>query len=308
MKSQAATRGEPAKTKHAVAAVKLGAIAVLVFLAEPISAITKLGRTGRRQQHLALKYIFAGDEDYSDKQKSQTGFQRCILERSPTSSSKLHEIARAFKEALPTPQKEEKNVHVGRLLTAMKKMETHMRQVGMTQQANDLKGNHDKVMRLYSTAPAEKRNNVADLLKWELDTGIHGQPGDGHSTIRVKNNSGAMGLFWLGHTVKYQYDLYRLMLEEGYAPVEAAKIAFKRDLEPHLDWASSRLVQATIPRVTPASQEEFFSILGGYSNGGSYGPNVHKRIKQDVKAILGVWDELLDGWTSTFDELHLRDI
>jgi hypothetical protein len=68
----------------------------------------------------------------------------------------------------------------------------------------------------------------------------------------------------LTYVIATQKDSYRFMLEEGYNPKEAAAIAFQQDVEPHLDRASSSLGQATIPRLIPASQTQFFSMLEGY--------------------------------------------
>ena len=223
-------------------------------------------------------------------------------------------MTNAFKQAISTPShthhnpKKGKNVHVGNLLMAMKKMEIHMRSVGMSQAANDLRGNHDKVMRLYNSAPPEKRDSVLELLKWELSTGVHGDTDmSSNSPIKVKNNSGAMGMMWLQHSVRYQYDCIKLMLEKGYEPVDAAKSAFKQDLEPHMDCLSSRLAKAAIPRLTPSSQQEFFAKLGGIDHN-SYGPNVDEVIRKDVQSMLGVWDDLLDSWSPAFEELRLQDI
>jgi hypothetical protein len=219
----------------------------------------------------------------------------------------LHDIVHAFQQAVIPKQKNDdaSNVHVGKLLTAISKMETHMRRVGMTQAANDIKGNHDKVLALYTAAPQDKRDSVRSLLEWELATGIHGEYKSG--PIRVKNNSGAMGLFWIGHTVKYQYDLYRLMIEEGMNPIDAATIAFQKDLEPHLPWAASKMAKAMIPRATPSTQLEFFKALGGYE-GKTYGYEEHLGMTENVKSIMGIWDDLLDDWSSPFAELRLRDI
>lgn len=221
----------------------------------------------------------------------------------------LNDIVSAFQQAImPQKKQDDANVHVGKLLAAMSTMESHMRKVGMTQAANDIKGNHDKVLRLYTAAPKEKRDSVRALLEWELESGIHGDNFDDKGPIRVKNNSGAMGLFWIGHTVKYQYDLYRLMMEEGMNPVDAATIAFQKDLEPHLPWAASKMAKAMIPRATPSTQLEFFKALGGYDEGESYGYEEHAGMTENVKSIMNVWGDMLDDWSSPFAELRLSDI
>lgn len=223
-------------------------------------------------------------------------------------TSKLAEITDAFRNAV-SKQQRQTDIHVGKFLSAMDKMESHMRYVGMIQGANDLKSNYEKAMRLYKAAPTEKRDSIADLLQWEIESGVHGpiETASSQGGMRLKNNSGAMGLSWLGRSVEYQYDLYRLMLEEGHSPKEAAAMAFQQDLEPHLDWASSRLGRAAIPRLIPASQTQFFSKLGGYTKE-SYGPNEDARMRNDVQSILGVWNGMIDEWRSAFDKLDLRDI
>ncbi|KAL3912916.1 MAG: hypothetical protein SGILL_006700 [Bacillariaceae sp.] len=116
-----------------------------------------------------------------------------------------------------------------------------------------------------------------------------------------------MGLFWFGHTVKYQYDLYRLMTEEGMSPVEAATIAFQKDIEPHLPWAASRVAKSMIPRLTPPTQLEFFASMGGYDEG-SYGHEEHQGMTQDIKSMMGAMDNILGVWSSPFAELKLSDI
>jgi hypothetical protein len=295
---------------------------IMTALFEPVTAITRRGQIPKSKR--VLTYIFADEDDdlggsrtemlspqpaRGRVQNLQHGVPATSKQYISGVSLKLQEIAGAFKQAVTFNNQKEKDVHVGKFLTAMKKMELHMRAVGMTQSANEIKNNHEKVMRLYSAAPVDKRDSISTLLKWEVEVGVHGSC-DGtnsKSPIRVKNNSGAMGMFWLGHSVKYQSDLYRLMIEEDMEPVQAATMAFHRDLEPHLDWASKKLCKAAIPRMTPSSQEEFFSILGGFDQG-SCGPREHAGIKEDVKSMLGVWDELFDGWTSKFEELNLRDI
>ncbi|KAG7356789.1 glycolipid transfer protein GLTP [Nitzschia inconspicua] len=262
-----------------------------------------------------LKYIF-DEDDLKDGQEIPSSLQdrgaapsRSSESRtsSSQSSSMLHDIVSAFQQAV-TPKKkmDDANVHVGKLLTAMSKMESHMRQVGMSQAANDIKGNHDKVLRLYTAAPKERRDSVRSLLEWELETGIHGENSN-NGPIRVKNNSGAMGLFWIGHTVKYQYDLYRLMMEEGMNPIDAATLAFQKDLEPHLPWAASKMAKAMIPRATPSTQLEFFKALGGYEEG-SYGQEEHAGMTENVKSIINVWDDMLNDWYSPFADLRLSDI
>lgn len=90
-------------------------------------------------------------------------------------------------------------------------------------------------MWLYSDAPAKKRNSLRELLQWKLNTAILDDVENRDTILKVKNQSGAIDLFWLGHTMKYQHDLYRVMMDEGTNPVEAATIAFQRTLNP--EWA-----------------------------------------------------------------------
>jgi hypothetical protein len=244
-------------------------------------------------------------------QLKETSASSVAGEMNNASTSTLADITTAFRHAISKHQRQTE-IHVGKFLHAMDKMERHMRKVGMTQSANDLRSNYEKAMRLYQAAPEEKRDSIVDILQWEIETGVHGpipptscrEEGE---RLRVHNNSGAMGLSWLGHSVEYQYDLYRLMLEGGYNPKEAAAMAFQQDLEPHLDWASSKLGRATIPRLTPASQTQFFSMLGGYPED-RYGPKEDATIRNDVLSILGVWDDMIGEWRSVFEKLQLRDI
>jgi hypothetical protein len=311
------------RRKLLISAIVLGIIAPTALAAPGV----KLNTNRNRQRE--LKYIFADSKSEDESPATQSTQSRDVLRFSipfangrsttlttPTPSlprstsqrntSRLHEIKEAFQQAVVS-EKKQNNVHVGKLLNAMSKMEDHMRQVGMKQQANELKGNYDKVMRLYSAAPPEKRDSLRELLRWELDAGVHGEIEKKDPIVKVKNQSGAMGLFWMGHTVKYQHDLYRLMMDEGMSPVEAATIAFQKNIEPHLPWAASRVGKAMIPRVTPSTQLEFFSLLGGY-DGSSYGPEQHQGMTQDIKTMMNVWDKMLDEWQSPFAELKLSDI
>jgi hypothetical protein len=279
----------------------------LLVLYHPTSASTRILGRSNHKRHRVLKYIWQdiSDSDGQGRQRSRKKTEGGVLSGA---TSTLREMTNAFKQAVTRDNhKDEKSVHVGNLLMAMKKMEIHMRANGMSQTANDLKGNHDKVLRLYNAAPPEKRDSVIELLKWELSTGVHGDF-DPRSTsaIKVKNNSGAMGMMWLQHSVKYQFDCMKLMLEKGYEPLKAAKLAFEKDLEPHMDCLSSRLVKAAIPRMTPPSQREFLFMIGGMDN--SCGPNAEEAIRQDVHSMLGVWNDLLDSWSPAFDQLRLRDI
>lgn len=199
-------------------------------------------------------------------------------------------------------------LHVGKMLSAMEEMEEHMRSVGMTQTANDLKNNIEKAKRLYQSAPPDKRDSLSDLLQWEIDTGIHGDSKK-NNKLRVSGRSGAMGLFWIGHNVEYQNDLYKLMLDKGYTPLQAANTAFEQRLEPHMEWPTKNIVKAAIPRMTPATQTEFFSVLSGCSNNNDcYGPQEHENVTRDVQSILDVWEPMMDDWKTTFDRLQLTDI
>jgi hypothetical protein len=177
----------------------------------------------------------------------------------------------------------------------------------MTQTANDLKSNLEKAKRLYRSAPAETRDSLPDLLRWEISTGIHGDRKSDAERLRVKNHSGAMGLFWIAHNVAYQNDLYRLMLDEGKTPLQAANAAFEHTLEPHMEWTMRKIARAAIPRMVPATQTEFFSALSGYDHT-SYGPQEHETVRRDVHSILDVWEPMLDDWKKTFDQLQLTDI
>ena len=338
MKHSTAQRRSPQATvgsrrKLLSAVILLGVIVIAPTVLA--SSSVKLSSTRNRQRE--LKYIFADPkQDNKNTRTKSSRRPREVLrftipfaygrstptvsppsvtptQTSPSSqnakapTSKLHGLTKAFQEVV-SPEKKQDNVHVGNLLKAMSKMEDHMRSVGMKQQANELKSNYDKVMRLYSAAPTETRDSLRELLQWELDTGIHGDTENNRKPIvKVKNQSGAMGLFWLGHTVKYQHDLYRLMMDEGMNPVEAATIAFQKNIEPHLPWAASRVGKAMIPRMTPSTQLEFFSLLGGYDDS-SYGPEQHQGMTQDIKTMMGVWDKMLDEWQSPFAELKLSDI
>ena len=178
----------------------------------------------------------------------------------------------------------------------------------MTQTANDLKSNIEKATRLYKSAPAETRDSLPDLLQWEVETGIHGERKSENEPLRVKNHSGAMGLFWIAHNVEYQNDLYRQMLDEDKTPLEAAQSAFEHTLEPHMEWATKKVARAAIPRMVPATKDEFFSALSGYPDPQNYGPTEHEVVSREVHQILDVWEPIVDDWKQAFDQLQLTDI
>lgn len=190
------------------------------------------------------------------------------------------------------------DIHVGKLLNAMNKMEEHMRKVGMIQGANDVANNIEKVTRLYSRAPSDTRDSMLALLRWEIEQGVHGR------RQKINGMSAAMGLKWLGHNIRYQYEVYTCVLEGDLEPVEAATQAFDQHVRPHLPRLISVIAYASIPRLVPSTKSSFFSLLGGI-NEESYGPLEDAALRSDIALILTTWKHLLDEWDSVFHLVQL---
>lgn len=238
-----------------------------------------------------------------------TSFYDSPIGDSETTRSKVGELIPPFEE-LVAADNQPGGIHVGKLLTAMKKMENHMRSVGMKQGANDLASNIDKVEQLYTRAPIDKRDSMSALLQWEIETGgIYGSP----SLNKMPSKSAAMGLTWLGHNIRYQHNLYEQMLsDKNCDPVQAALKAFQQHIRPHLSRVVSMMAQATIPKLMPKTQTEFFSTLGGFTPEASpsslYGPQQDAAIRRDIHAMLGTWEPLLEEWSTVFDNLSLGTV
>ena len=67
------------------------------------------------------------------------------------------------------------------------------------------------------------------------------------------------------------------------------------------------IAQATIPKLMPKTQTEFFSTLGGLNHEDAS----HQQecaIREDVHAMLGTWEPLLQDWSTVFDDLHLGTV
>lgn len=193
------------------------------------------------------------------------------------------------------------DIHVGKLMGAMKRMESHMRNVGMKQGANDVAHNIEKVMRLYNRAPSDKRDSMLALLRWEMEMDARGR------RQKINESSAAMGFKWLGHGIRYQYTVYRLLLEESYEPVEAATHAFEQHVRPHLPRLISMVANASIPRLVPSTQSSFFSMVLGISED-AYGPQEDTAIRRDITAMVDAWKNLLDKWNSVFLMLDLGTV
>jgi hypothetical protein len=220
-------------------------------------------------------------------------------------STKVGDLMQSFREAVHKQQENTSHdVHVGKLLSAFQRLEDTMRNVGLKQNANDVAGNLAKVQELYQRAPSDRRDDMSALLRWEIESGVHKDEDGG---FKIKEKSGAMGFLWLGRNLNYQYDMYRLMLEEGYEPIQAARVAFEQDLRPHLSWATSKVVQAGIKTLTPPRQSALFSKIGGFQEE-SYGAQEDDATRRDVKEMLNVWQPLLSEWKQVFDELELDNV
>jgi hypothetical protein len=215
-----------------------------------------------------------------------------------TSTTKVGELVPIFTQVISTAdgviENEAKNdIHVGKLLNAMNKMEEHMRRVGMIQGANDVANNIEKVKRLYNRAPSDIRDSMLALLRWEMEQGVHGR------RQKMNGMSAAMGLKWLGHNIRYQYEVYTFVLEGNLEPVEAATQAFDQHVRPHLPRLISMVAYASIPRLVPSTKSSFFSFVGGI-NEESYGPMEDAALRNDMALILSIWKHLLDEWDSVF--------
>lgn len=224
--------------------------------------------------------------------------------------TQLEGIIHSFQKVVPATQSFSRSntgpddIHVGKLLSAFKGMKQFMEDTGMSQVARTMATNIAKLEALYQRAPAQQRDSLLALLSYEIDSGVHAHDGKAGNVI-MNDRSGAMGLMWLGRNLSYQSFMYHLMLNEGKEPLQAAQLAFQRDLQPHLHWTMAKVLQTAISSLTPARPSSFFSKLGGFREA-MYGQEQDAATKRDVQQLVDLWQPLLERMKTVFTELHMQ--
>ncbi|CAB9525628.1 glycolipid transport [Seminavis robusta] len=208
-------------------------------------------------------------------------------------STKLERVVKGFQKVVPR-----KDIHVGKLLAAFKQMQAFLQDTGMNQAANTLSTNIAKIEDSHRRAPAHERENLSALLRYEIDSGVHQSRG-------LAENSAAMGVVWLCRNLSYQRSMYQLMLEANKTPLEAAQLAFQKELRPHLHWTVANVLLAAIKSLTPANHSAFFSKIGGFPEK-SYGPDEERATRRDVQRMIDLWQPILTHLGQVFHDLELQ--
>lgn len=214
--------------------------------------------------------------------------------------TKLSGIIQGFQRAVPASRSSEGDLHVGKLLFAFQQMKGFMQDTGMSQVAKTIDHNIAKVEAVYRNAPAQTRDSLAALLRYEIASGVqHGKNGE------LKDSSAAMGMAWLGRTLSYQQSMYHLILEENQVPLDAAYTAFQEHLKPHLHWTVGNVLQAAIRSLTPSTRESLFSKVGGFEEA-YYGDNEDVATVRDLRQMTSLWQPLLDELEGVFADAGLN--
>jgi len=208
-----------------------------------------------------------------------------------------------FQYAIQAMNQHENDIHVGRLLLACERLEGTMRKIGFSQGAKDIGGNIRKIRNLYNRAPLSQRDSMPDLLRYEIAIGVHDEP---NGTRRIKDPSAAVGFLWLGRTLKYQYDMFRLMLDENEDPYQAARRAYDQDLKPHHSWAVQKACQAAMVTLKPMKKRAVLSSLGGFSED-AFGEQENEATYRDMHQMMDCWKPLLTRWKRVFSDLELGE-
>lgn len=156
-------------------------------------------------------------------------------------------------------------------------------------------------------------------------------------------NAGKQSMFWLCYYVRYLYDLHRLILKEGYDPMDASTMAFMRHLYPfsfgkansvrHLkhhyykSHKKNERVNPTYKEVHGPScgggvSKSFLNVIGDYQiENFMLDCCEHQQSRIDMKYkqivvlkkhshelnfLLGVWEVLLYMWTPAFIDLAMK--
>lgn len=220
------------------------------------------------------------------------------------------DLAYDFQSAFQALNQEDKDIHVGRLLTACERLEDTMRKIGFNQGAKDIGGNIRKIRNLYNIAPPSQRDSMPSLLRYEMEIGVHNDEsmntGEG-GMRRMKDPSAAIGFLWLGRTLNYQYDLFRLMLDENEDPYNAARRAYDQDLKQHHSWAVQKVCQAAMVTLKPMRKTAVLSSLGGFEED-RFGQQENEATHRDLNEMMNSWKPLLSRWRKVFSDLQLESL
>jgi hypothetical protein len=229
-------------------------------------------------------------------------------------------LAENFQQAIQAINQDEEQIHVGHLLLACDKLQHTMRQVGFNQGANDIAGNIGKIRTLYDIAPPSQRDSMPALLKYELESGVHGEPISSssspsqqggkkshHATHIIKDKSATMGFLWLGRALHYQYDMFNNMLDRDDEPYEAAARAYETDLKPHHSWAVQKVCQAALGSLRPMRRVTVFARIGGFEEE-TFGNQEDQATRRDLKQMMESWKPMLSQWKKIFDDFGLDSI
>jgi len=224
------------------------------------------------------------------------------------------DLAGDFQSAIQAFNQDDNNIHVGKLLTACERLEDTMRKIGFTQGAKDIGGNIRKIRNMYNIAPPSQRDSMPLLLRYEMEIGVHNDEnnnnnsgGGGSGIRRMKDPSAAIGFLWLGRTLNYQYDLFRLMLDENEDPYNAARRAYEQDLKQHHSWAVQKVCQAAMVTLKPMRKTAVLSSLGGFEED-RFGQQEHDATHRDLNEMMNSWKPLLCRWRKVFSDLELESI
>jgi hypothetical protein len=221
----------------------------------------------------------------------------------PTTTTKAAELIKPFEKVLIAVNRKTQDVHVGSLLTACTQLEQIMRNAGLSQIANDIAGNIKKIRNVYDQFPKDQRDSIAAIIQYEMDAGVHSD-----DRRHLKENSAAMGFIWLGRIINYQYDMFSHMLNHDDAdPYEAARLAYERNLKPHLSWTLQKVCQAAMNMLKPVKKSMIYSRIGGfdYNNNNDFDVQGEEATKRDLRRVLGAWEPMLFRWKQIFAELDL---
>eukprot|EP00980_Cylindrotheca_fusiformis_P005414 scaffold1157_cov122-Cylindrotheca_fusiformis.AAC.6 len=219
-------------------------------------------------------------------------------------------LAMSFEKALIAVQRqnqEDRDIHVGHLLSACERLEQMIRKIGFWKGANDIAGNMAKIRNVYSKLPDEKRNSMPELLRYEMEAGIVRNNGNNNKIL--KESSAAMGLLWLGRSLNYQYDMFRHMLEnQNGQPYESACYAYENSLKPHLSWPLQKACQTAL-RATARElrREKILAGIGGFSED-CFGFCEHQATTKDLQQVVRTMEPMICRWRQVFSEMGLGDI
>lgn len=220
-----------------------------------------------------------------------------IKENAPMHTD-VADLARDFHAAIRAINQDDQDIHVGHLLSACDRLQETMYKIGFSQGAKDIGGNIRKIRNIYNSASSSQRDSMPALLRYEMGTGVHARG--------IKDPSAAMGFIWLGRTLNYQYDMFRLMLDEHEEPYCAARRAYDQDLKPHQSWAVQKVCQAAMTTLKPMKRTSVLSRFGGFEEE-AFGPLEHDATSNDIRELINSWQPLLARWKKVISDLDLGE-